>query len=53
MGGFFGAYVVANLVALAFAAWRRRSREARAAAGLMIGVTLLASVLPQSHESRY
>jgi hypothetical protein len=53
MGGFFGAYVALNLLALGFAAWRRRSREARAAVGLMFAVTVLASVMPQSHELRY
>ena len=53
MGGYFGAYVVINLVALAGAAWRRRTRETRAAIALFAGVTVVASLVPQSHELRY
>ncbi|MBX3187943.1 MAG: hypothetical protein KF819_13050 [Labilithrix sp.] len=53
MGGFFGAYVIANLAALAAAAIRRRSREAVVAAAFAAGATVLTSVLPQSHELRY
>lgn len=53
MGGYFGAYVVGNLVALAWAAWRRRTRQTIAAAALFAGVTLIASLVPQSHELRY
>jgi hypothetical protein len=53
MGGFFGAYVVVNLVGLAFAVWRKRSREALVAASVVAGATVIASVVPQSHELRY
>ena len=53
MGGFFGAYVTVNLIALAAAAWRRRSREAVTAAALFGGVTVVAAIVPQSHELRY
>lgn len=53
MGGYFGAYVVINLVALAGAAWRRRNRETRMAVALFAGVTVVASLVPQSHELRY
>jgi hypothetical protein len=53
MGGYFGAYVVVNLLALAGAAWRRRTREAVVAAALFGGVTVVASLVPQSHELRY
>ncbi|HVH42008.1 MAG TPA: hypothetical protein VM925_06680 [Labilithrix sp.] len=53
MGGFFGAYVVLNLAALGLAVWRRRSREATVAVALFGGATLVASVVPQSHELRY
>jgi hypothetical protein len=52
MGGYFGAYVLANLAFLGLAAWRR-TREARAAAMLFGGVTLVVSLMPQSHELRY
>lgn len=53
MGGFFGAYVVVNVLALAWAALRRRTREARLAAAFATGLTLVVSLLPQSHELRY
>lgn len=53
MGGFFGAYVVANVVALLAAVLVRRSREAKVAATFAAGATALASLMPQSHELRY
>lgn len=53
MGGFFGAFVLVNLVALAFAAYRRRSRETVVAGVFFAGLTALVSMLPQSHELRY
>jgi hypothetical protein len=53
MGGYFGAYVLINLVGLAAAAWRRRTRETRVAAALFGGVTVVAALVPQSHELRY
>ncbi len=51
MGGYFGAYVVVQLAALVVAAFRRR--EARVAASVLAGVTVLAALVPQSHELRY
>jgi hypothetical protein len=53
MGGYFGAYVVLNLASLAYLVWRRRDRTAKAAAALFAGVTVVASLVPQSHELRY
>jgi hypothetical protein len=53
MGGFFGAYVVVNVVALLFAAFVRRTREAKVAAWFAGGATIVASLVPQSHELRY
>lgn len=53
MGGYFGAYVLVNLAALGWAAWRKRTRETIAAAVLFGGVTIVASLVPQSHELRY
>ena len=53
MGGYFGAYVVLHLLALGVAAWRRRTREAIVATALFAGVTVVASLVPQSHELRY
>lgn len=52
MGGYFGAYVVVNLVALA-AAMRRLRREALAAGAIFGVVTIVAAFVPQSHELRY
>jgi hypothetical protein len=53
MGGFFGGYVVINVLALLAAVVVRRTREAKVAAIFAAGATLVASVLPQSHELRY
>ncbi len=51
MGGFFGAYFVVNVAALAWRAWRVRS--ARPAAWTALATCAVVSVLPQSHELRY
>lgn len=53
MGGFFGAYVVVNVVALIVGAVRLRTRESRVALAFAVGLTIVVSVLPQSHELRY
>lgn len=53
MGGFFGAYVLINLALLGFRLVRDRSREAIAAASGLAVMTLIVSVIPQSHELRY
>jgi len=53
MGGFFGAYAIVNVAALAFAAFVRRTREAKVAAMFAAGASIVASLLPQSHELRY
>ncbi len=53
MGGYFGAYVALLLVAFAGGVWRRRNREAIVAAALFGGVTVIAALVPQSHELRY
>ncbi len=52
IGGFFGAYVVANVLAIALAL-RRRTREAKVAAGTALAVTVVVASLPQCHELRY
>jgi hypothetical protein len=53
MGGFFGAYAVVNLAGLIAAALVSRSRESRIAAAFAGGATVVASLMPQSHELRY
>lgn len=53
MGGFFGAYVLTNFALLGFRLVRNRSREAIAAASGLAVMTLLVSLIPQSHELRY
>lgn len=54
MGGYFGAYVVVNLVAfVASVARTRRRRATQVAAAMLGGVTLVAANMPQSHELRY
>ena len=53
MGGFFGGYVLVNVAALVLAAFVRRSRQSRVALWFAGGATIVASVMPQSHELRY
>ncbi len=58
MGGFFGAYVAVNLLALALLAWRARHRaelrpQVRAVVGGVVVLSLVCSLMPQSHELRY
>ena len=53
MGGFFGAYVVVNLALLGWRVARDRSREARVAAAGFAVLSVVVSVMPQSHELRY
>lgn len=53
MGGFFGAYVVVNVVALVVGAIRMKTRESRVALAFAIGLTIVTSLMPQSHELRY
>jgi hypothetical protein len=58
MGGFFGAYVAVNLLALALLAWRARRRPetrrlGRAAVSGVLVLSLACSLMPQSHELRY
>ena len=53
MGGFFGAYVVVNLIALVGAAVSEKSREARTAVLMFAVLTVVTSFVPQSHELRY
>ena len=53
MGGFNGVYVIFNLVLLVVSVVRDRSRETLAAAATALGMSAIASILPQSHELRY
>jgi hypothetical protein len=53
MGGFFGAYVIANVAGLVLAALVQRTREAKVALGFAGGASVVASLVPQAHELRY
>jgi hypothetical protein len=53
MGGFFHGYVLAHLALLAWRVWRDRSRVVRVAAVGFSALTIVTSLLPQSHELRY
>lgn len=53
MGGFFGAYVVGQLIFFVYQLVRQRSRQARRVGGAFALLTVLTSALPQSHELRY
>jgi hypothetical protein len=53
MGGYFGAYVVANLAFLAWRVVKDRVREVKVCAIAFGAFTLVVSFMPQSHELRY
>ena len=53
MGGFFGAYVVFNLLLLGYIFLRDRCRETITACILVTIMSVVAANFPQSHELRY
>ncbi len=53
MGGFFGAYVLMNLVLLGWRLATDRSRTSRAVGAGFAVTTLVIACMPQSHELRY
>ena len=53
MGGFFGAYVVFNLILLGYIFYQNRCRETWVAAILVTIMSVVASLMPESHELRY
>lgn len=53
MGGFFGAYVVFNILLFSYICYRLRHRETLVAVILVSIMSLVASLMPQSHEIRY
>ena len=53
MGGFFGAYVVVNVLGLLTAVVVQRSRESKVALAFAGAASVVASLMPQAHELRY
>lgn len=53
MGGYFGGYVIFNLLLFIYLVCKRRDTESKIAIRLMILMTLITSILPQSYELRY
>ena len=53
MGGYFFVYVIFSLLLFATLVRRNRARQGRVAAGFFVLLSVLTSVLPQSHELRY
>ena len=53
MGGYFFVYVIFSLLLFATLVRRNRARQERVAAGFFVLLSVLTSVLPQSHELRY
>lgn len=53
MGGYFGVYVIANLVLFGHLARNTVKPVAIASVGVLTAATLLTAVLPASHELRY
>ncbi|NES82024.1 MAG: hypothetical protein F6K10_11800 [Moorea sp. SIO2B7] len=53
VGGYFGGYVIFNLLLFIYLCWKISNRETKVAAILMIIMSLLVSIMPQSYELRY
>jgi hypothetical protein len=53
MGGFYGPYVILNLALFGWTLWKVRARRVRVAGVVLLGLTAIVSVMPQSHELRY
>ena len=53
LGGFFGAYVVFNLLLLGYICWQHRCRETNIAIALLAIMSAVTAIAPQSHELRY
>ncbi|WP_267383229.1 hypothetical protein [Cyanobacterium sp. uoEpiScrs1] len=53
MGGYFGGYVVFNILLFIYLSWKGNNIESKVATALMVVMTLLTSIMPQSYELRY
>jgi len=53
VGGYFGAYVVFQLLVFAWICFKKRRRETAVAFGFMATLTALTAFLPQANELRY
>ena len=53
VGGYFGGYVIFNLLLFIYLCWKNRNLETKVAAILMIIMSLFVSIMPQSYELRY
>ena len=53
MGGYFGGYVVFNLLLFIYLCWKHNNTDSKVAIALMVIMTLLTSIMPQSYELRY
>jgi hypothetical protein len=53
MGGYFGGYVVFNILLFIFLCWRHNNTDSKVAMTLMVIMTFFTSIMPQSYELRY
>lgn len=53
MGGYLWIYVIFNLILLVYIHYRYRSHETWAAVVLIVLISAITSIMPQSHELRY
>ncbi len=53
LGGFFGAYVIFNLLLLVYLCWHHRSRASFMAIAVLVIMSAVTALAPQSHELRY
>ncbi len=53
MGGYFGGYVIFNLLLFIYLCWKHNNLDSKVAIALMVIMTALTSIMPQSYELRY
>lgn len=53
LGGFFGVYVVFNLLLFGYLFWQHRNRETKFALATLVIISAVTANAPQSHELRY
>ncbi|GBF82287.1 hypothetical protein [Aphanothece sacrum] len=53
IGGYFGGYVIFNLLLFIYLCWKIHNHESKIAIFLMVIMTGLTSIMPQSYELRY
>ncbi|MEA5533091.1 hypothetical protein [Crocosphaera sp. XPORK-15E] len=53
LGGYFGGYVIFNLILFIYLCWKHRNKESKIAIIIMLLMTGITPLLPQAYELRY